>query len=40
MSLIDQTADATATRRSGNRVVAYGLVAIVAILLVAPCFCS
>jgi DNA-binding winged helix-turn-helix (wHTH) protein len=35
MSLVDRTADATATRRSGNRVVAYGLAAIVAVLLIA-----
>lgn len=35
MSLVDQGADAATTRRSGNRVVAYGLLAIVAILLVA-----
>ena len=35
MSLIDQGADATATRRSGSRVVAYGLIGIVLILLAA-----
>ena len=35
MSLVDNDADAAATRRSGGRVVVYGLVAIVAILLVA-----
>jgi DNA-binding winged helix-turn-helix (wHTH) protein len=35
MVLVDQSADATATRRSGNRVVAYGLAAIVATLLIA-----
>jgi len=38
MSLVDQGADAATTRRSGNRVVAYGLLAIVAILLVASVF--
>jgi DNA-binding winged helix-turn-helix (wHTH) protein len=38
MSLVDQGADAATTRRSGNRVVAYGLLAIVAILLVASIF--
>jgi DNA-binding winged helix-turn-helix (wHTH) protein len=35
MSLTDHHADATATRRSGGRVVSYGIAAIVAILLVA-----
>jgi len=35
MSLIDQGADATATRRSGGRIVTYGILAIVAILLIA-----
>ena len=35
MSLIDQSVDAATTRRYGSRVVAYGLVAIVAILLIA-----
>ena len=35
MSLVDQGADAATTRRSGSRVVAYGLLAIVAILLLA-----
>lgn len=35
MSLIETIADASATRRSGGRVVAYGLMAIVAILLIA-----
>jgi len=38
MSLVDQGADAATTRRSGNRVVAFGLLAIVAILLVAALF--
>ncbi|KMW59169.1 Response regulator [Candidatus Rhodobacter oscarellae] len=35
MSLVDQNADAAATRRYGNRVVAYGLAGIVLILLTA-----
>ena len=35
MSLVDNVADASATRRSGGRVVAVGLVCIVAILLIA-----
>jgi len=35
MSLTDQNADAATTRRYGSRVVVYGIVAIVAILLVA-----
>ncbi|MCG6904862.1 MAG: helix-turn-helix domain-containing protein [Rhodobacter sp.] len=35
MSLAENSADAAATRRSGGRVVAFGLMAIVAILLVA-----
>ncbi|MDJ0630648.1 MAG: hypothetical protein QNJ44_20500 [Rhodobacter sp.] len=35
MSLVDPGKDAASTRRYGNRVVAYGLIAIVAILLVA-----
>jgi len=35
MSMVDQGADAATTRRSGGRVVAYGLMAIVAILLLA-----
>ncbi len=35
MSLVEQGTDAAATRRSGSRVVAFGLVAIVLILLVA-----
>ena len=35
MSLVDQGVDAATTRRSGGRVVAFGLMAIVAILLLA-----
>lgn len=35
MSLVDQGADVSATRRSGGRVVAIGLICIVAILLIA-----
>lgn len=35
MSLVDQSADAATTRRYGSRVVAYGIIAIVAILLIA-----
>lgn len=35
MSLTDQNADAATTRRYGSRVVVYGIVAIVAILLIA-----
>jgi DNA-binding winged helix-turn-helix (wHTH) protein len=35
MSLVDQGPDASTTRRSGNRVVAFGMAAIVAILAVA-----
>jgi len=35
MSLVDQTKDPAITRRYGNRVVAFGIIAIVAILLIA-----